>query len=77
MRSGTGDWRAALPPSRTSRLLLGTGAAALILVIPLLWMWLLYASGLSALTVKAGAIGLGGLAVGTGAAMLRILDERR
>jgi hypothetical protein len=77
VHSGTGDWRAALPHSRASRLLLGIGATALVLVIPLLWMWLLYASGLSAPAVKAGAIVLGALAVGTGAGMIRILDERR
>lgn len=77
VRRGTGDWREAFPNSRGTRALLGVGAVALVAVIPLLWMWLLYASGLPALTVYLGAIALAGLSITTGAAMIRILDEGR
>jgi hypothetical protein len=77
VRRGTGHWREALPPARGSRLLLGIGAAALLAVIPMLWMWLLYGSGLGASAVYPGAIALAAITIGTGAAMIRILDEGR
>jgi hypothetical protein len=73
----TGDWRRALPRDRATRLLLGLGAVALVAVLPLLWMWLLYASSLSGAPVYLGAVGLGGLALGIGLSMNRLLDGTR
>jgi hypothetical protein len=71
--------RARLPlPQRTlDRVLLALGAAALVAVIPMLWIWLLYRSGLGDGAVYAGAIVLGALALGTGLLMNRILDQAR
>ena len=56
--------------------MLAAGAVALLAVIPLLWMWLLYASSLSRATIVAAAIVLAVVTLGTGAAMIRGLDER-
>jgi hypothetical protein len=41
----------------------------------MLWMWLLYGSGLPRTTILAAAIALAAVTVGTGAAMIRALDE--
>ena len=75
MRHGTGDWREFLPTSRGARTLLGVGAVSLLAGIPMLWMWLLYGSGLPQTTILAAAIALAAVTVGTGAAMIRALDE--
>lgn len=77
MAQRQGDWRSALPRERPTRILLAVGALALIAVIPLLWMWLLYASSLSPAVVYAGAVTLAGITIATGAAMIRILDDAR
>jgi hypothetical protein len=74
VRRGTGDWRRALPTSWGGRALLAIGALTLLAVIPLLWMWLRYGSGLSEPAVVLGAITLTAFTVGTGAAMIRALD---
>lgn len=76
MGRGGGDWRSALPESRRTRALLLLGAVGLVAVIPVLWMWLLYASGLAPGAVVVGAIALAAVAACTGAAMIRILDQR-
>jgi hypothetical protein len=66
-----------LPERRVDRLLLAAGAAALLAVIPMLWIWLLYGSGLGRGAIDAAAIGLSGLAVGIGMGMIRLLDGAR
>jgi hypothetical protein len=63
-----------LPGRRTDRILLGFGAAALIAVVPMLWLWLLYGSALSGSGIYAAAVGLCALAAVIGGAMIRILD---
>jgi hypothetical protein len=69
--------RLPLPQGALDRVLLALGAAALLAVIPMLWMWLLYRSGFGDAAVYVGAIVLGALALGTGILMNRILDEGR
>jgi hypothetical protein len=69
--------RLPLPQRTLDRVLLALGAAALVAVIPMLWIWLLYRSGLGDAAVYAGAIVLGALALGTGLLMNRILDQAR
>jgi hypothetical protein len=66
-----------LPQGRLDRALLAVGAAALLAVIPMLWIWLLYGSGLRGSDVVAGAIALSVLAAGIGGAMIRLLDGAR
>jgi hypothetical protein len=66
-----------LPQGRLDRALLAVGAAALLAVIPMLWIWLLYGSGLPGSDVAAGGIALSVLAAGIGAAMIRLLDGAR
>jgi hypothetical protein len=66
-----------LPQGRLDRALLAVGAAALLAVIPMLWIWLLYGSGLPGSDVVAGAIALSVLAAGIGGAMIRLLDGAR
>jgi len=53
------------------------GAAALVAVVPMLWIWLLYGSSLSGSRIYAAAVGLCALAAGIGAAMIRLLDGHR
>jgi hypothetical protein len=65
------------PERRLDKLLLGLGAAALLAVVPMLWIWLLYGSGLSSGAVRGGGVVLGALTVGIGATMIRILDGGR
>jgi hypothetical protein len=76
-RPETGDWRAALPPSRGGRLVLGVGAGLLLVGVPLLWSWLLYGSGLGSSGVLLGMIGLAAGALAIGAGMMRLLEGRR
>lgn len=59
------------------RLLLVLGAISLVLVVPALWIWLLYSGRVGAEMVYGGGIGLCALTVGVGFAMIRILDGRR
>jgi hypothetical protein len=59
------------------RLLLVLGAIALIGLVPVLWIWLLYGSGLGSETVYGGAVALCGVTAAIGFAMLRLLDGRR
>ena len=66
-----------LPERRSDRLLLAVGAAALLAVIPMLWIWLLYGSGIGQGAVWLGGIGLSVLALGIGMAMIRMLDGTR
>ena len=66
-----------LPQGRLDRLLLAVGAAALLAVVPMLWIWLLYGSGLPGSDVLVGGIGLCVLTAGIGGAMIRILDGIR
>jgi hypothetical protein len=66
-----------LPQGRLDRVLLAVGAAALLAVIPMLWIWLLYGSGLSQTAITVAAIGLCVLAAGIGGAMIRLLDGIR
>jgi hypothetical protein len=56
--------------------LLLLGAVALLLVVPVLWLWIAYGAHSSGL-VWAGGIGLSLLAAGIGLAMIRILDGGR
>jgi hypothetical protein len=65
------------PERRADRVLLGLGAAALLAVVPMVWIWLLYGSGLSPGAIRGGGIGLGALTVGIGLTMIRILDGER
>jgi hypothetical protein len=71
------DVRLPLPERRVDRVLLGLGAAALLAVVPMLWIWLLYGSGLSAGPVRVAGIALAVLTAGIGAAMIRLLDGAR
>jgi hypothetical protein len=66
-----------LPQGKLDRALLAVGAGALLAVIPMLWIWLLYGSGLSQNAITAAAIGLCVLTAGIGGAMIRILDGIR
>jgi hypothetical protein len=66
-----------LPEGRVDRVLLGLGAAALLAVVPMLWIWLLYGSALSGSRIYAAAAGLCVLAAVIGGAMNRILDGGR
>ncbi|MGA8925738.1 MAG: hypothetical protein WB462_05905 [Solirubrobacterales bacterium] len=59
------------------RLLLVLGAIALIGLVPVLWIWLLYGSGLGSAAVSGGGIALCGVTAVIGFAMLRLLDGRR
>jgi hypothetical protein len=76
VRDGTGELRDSLPPSRGARVLLAAGACALFAVLPVLWIWVLYASPFGRDLTWACAIALSGLAAGIGVAMIRILDHR-
>jgi hypothetical protein len=69
--------RLPMPERRLDRALLGLGAAALVAVIPMLWMWLRYASGAPRPGIYAGGVGLAAITVAIGWAMLRILDGIR
>jgi hypothetical protein len=66
-----------LPERGLDRALVGLGAAALIAVVPILWIWLVYGSGLAGSGLWASAIGLCALTAGIGAAMIRLLDGVR
>ena len=66
-----------LPERSVDRALLGLGVAALVAVVPLLWIWLVYGSGLARSGLWAGGIGLCALTAGIGAAMIRLLDGGR
>jgi hypothetical protein len=66
-----------LPQGKLDRALLAVGAAALLAVVPVLWIWLLYGSGLPGSDVIAGGIGLCVLTAGIGFAMIRLLDGAR
>lgn len=59
------------------RLLLVLGAIALIGLVPVLWIWLLYGSGLGSTIVYGGGTALCAVTAGIGFAMLRLLDGRR
>ena len=69
--------RLPLPQGTLDRVLLALGAAALLAVIPMLWMWLLYGSDLGPAVVYPGAVALAALTLGTGLVIIRILDEGR
>jgi uncharacterized RDD family membrane protein YckC len=66
-----------LPERTVDRVLLGLGAAALLAVVPMLWIWLLYGSAFSGSRIYAAATGLCALAAVIGGAMIRILDGER
>jgi hypothetical protein len=66
-----------LPERGTDRALLGLGAAALVAVVPILWIWLAYGSSLTGLGLWAAGIGLCLLTATIGGAMIRLLDGRR
>jgi hypothetical protein len=59
------------------RVLLGTGAIALVVAVPLAWSWLLYGSGLRSSSLLAAGICLCVLTAAVGAAMIRLLDAGR
>jgi hypothetical protein len=69
--------RLPMPERRGDRVLLGLGAAALLAVVPMLWIWLLYGSGASGSGIYIGGIALALITAGIGGAMLRILDGIR
>jgi hypothetical protein len=66
-----------LPERGLDRALLGLGATALLAVVPILWIWLVYGSGLVGARLWAGGIGLCALTAGIGGTMIRLLDGRR
>ena len=66
-----------LPERSLDRALLGLGAAALVAVVPILWIWLAYGSALRGLGLWAAGIGLCLITAGIGAAMIRMLDAGR
>jgi hypothetical protein len=59
------------------RLLLVLGAISLLLLVPALWIWLVYGGRFGAEMVYGGGIGLSALAAGIGFAMIRILEGGR
>ena len=59
------------------RILLMLGAIALLLLVPVLWIWLLYGSGLGPGAVYGGGIGLCVVTVAIGFAMIRLLEGGR
>jgi hypothetical protein len=59
------------------RLLLVVGAVALLLLIPVLWIDLLYSGRFGDDLVYAGGVALCALAAGIGFALIRILDGGR
>jgi hypothetical protein len=59
------------------RLLLALGFVSLVLLVPALWIWLLYSGRFGGGLVYAGGLGLSTLAAGIGLAMIRMLDGRR
>jgi hypothetical protein len=59
------------------RLLLVLGAISLLLVVPALWIWLLYSGRFGSEVVFGGGIGLCALAAVIGFAMIRILEGSR
>jgi hypothetical protein len=66
-----------LPERGLDKALIGVGAAALVVVVPMLWIWLVYGRGLSGTDLWAGGIALCVLTAGIGAALIRILDGIR
>jgi hypothetical protein len=66
-----------LPERGLDRALVGLGAAALLAVVPTVWIWLVYGSGLAGPGLWAAGIGLCALTAGIGWAMLRLLDGPR
>jgi hypothetical protein len=66
-----------LPERRLDKALIVVGAAALVAVVPMLWIWLVYGSGLAGADLWAAGIGLSALTAGIGGAMIRILDGIR
>ena len=66
-----------LPERGLDRALLGLGVAAILAVVPALWIWLVYGSGLTGSGLWAGGIGLCVLTAGIGAAMISLLDGGR
>jgi hypothetical protein len=76
-RSGQGGRYWGRADGAFDRLLLAVGTVSLVLVVPSLWIWLLYGSGLGAEVVYAGGVGLCILTAAIGFAMIRILDGDR
>jgi hypothetical protein len=70
------DWREALPRRGEGRVLFGIGFAALLVAVPVLWMYVLYAAALPPWGTYAAAIGLCALAAGLGRALIGMLEER-
>jgi hypothetical protein len=66
-----------LPRQGLDRVLLGLGAAALVAVVPVLWIWLAYGSALTGSGLWVAGIALCALTAGIGAAMIRLLDGPR
>ena len=58
------------------RLLLVLGAISLLLVVPMLWIWLVYGASSGPAVVYGGGVTLGAVTAGIGFAMIRILDGR-
>jgi hypothetical protein len=63
-----------LPERAVDKVLLGLGAVALLALVPVLWIWLLYSSGLAGLDFWVGGLCLCAATAGIGWAMLHILD---
>ena len=59
------------------RLLLILGAVALLALVPMLWIWLVYGSGVTGATLWIGGVGLSIMTAGIGWAMLKLLDGAR
>lgn len=77
MRGEAGNWRAALPRRRVDRVLLGVGVVALLLVVPIVWILLVYGRALAGAELWVAGIGLSVMTAGIGLAMIRILDGQR
>lgn len=58
------------------RVLLVLGAISLLLLVPILWIWLVY-GGRDSGVVYGGGAALCAITVGIGMAMIRVLDGRR
>jgi hypothetical protein len=77
VRGEAGNWRSALPRRRVDRVLLGAGIVALLLVVPTVWILLVYGRALAGAELWVAGIGLSVMTAGIGLAMLRILDGER
>jgi hypothetical protein len=74
VRGEARNWRSAIPRRGVDRALLAVSGAALVVVVPLLWIFLVYGRALAGANLWVSGVVLCVLTAGIGAAMIRILD---